>query len=103
MTQQKKEVMNKKLELLQSNHSGAMLLNNGMTVNYRVIRRQHDRLVYFTDRGIREMYKPQMNEEQRIQAADLKNIYSQEDGEERLKASGHIQITFLNNIERVLL
>lgn len=89
--------MNKKLELLQFNHAGAMILKNGITANYGVIRFDGDNLVYFTGRGLREIWAPNMTAAEKA-IADILKAKS----EEELKVSGHIAVTPLKDIEQVL-
>lgn len=89
-------------ELLRFNHAGAMLLKNGQTVNYGVIRIENEQLVYYTGRGLREMWQPTMTPEQRQHAQELQRIANDPHGEQTLINSGHIAITPLNQIERIL-
>jgi len=88
-------------ELLGFNHAGAMTLKNGQTINYGVIRKDHEKLVYFTGMGLREMWKPDSNEQEKKRAAELYKIYTEPGGEQKLIASGHIAITFFKDIETV--
>ncbi len=96
----KKEIQG--LELLRFNHAGAMKLKDGRTVNYGVIRITDKEVVYYTGKGLQEMWKPDMNEEEKILAAKLKKIGEEEDGEKLLKDSKHIAVTPLDEIERVI-
>lgn len=90
------------IELLRYNHAGAMLLKNGQTVNYGVIRVNEQEVVYFTGKGLREMWKPSMTQDEETKAKELRKINEEPDGEEKLIASGHIKITLLKDIERVI-
>jgi len=90
------------IELLRVNHAGAMQLKDGKAVNYGVIRIDEEELVYYTGKGLSEMWKPNMNEEEKIIAEKLRRIGEAENGEQNLKASGHIAVTPLDQIERVI-
>ena len=89
------------IELLRFNHAGAMQLKNGQTVNYGVIRTTENDVVYYTGKGLREMWKPTMTEEEKILAEQLKQIGEQEGGEQKLILSGHIAVTPFDEIARV--
>lgn len=90
--------MNKGLELLKFNHAGAMRLKDGRTVNYGVIKViNDDKVLYYTGKGLREMWAPDMTEEQKVEAEILKGKEKEE-----LMETGHVAITPLDDIERVL-
>jgi hypothetical protein len=89
------------IELLRDNHAGAMQLKNGRTVNYGVIRIQDNALIYYTGKGLREMWKPKMTEEERKIAEELKQLRNQEGGTEELIRSGHIAETPWEDIDRI--
>ncbi|MBA3986531.1 MAG: hypothetical protein H0X63_08180 [Flavobacteriales bacterium] len=90
------------IELLRFNHAGAMQLNDGHTVNYGVIRVNDNEVVYYTGKGLREMWKPTMTEEEKKLAGQLKQIGETEGGEQKLISSEHIAITSLDDIVRVI-
>lgn len=90
------------IEFLQYNHAGAMLLKDGNTMNYGVIRIDDKEVVYYTGKGLWEMWKPTMTEEEKVRAEKLKKIGEEINGEEKLIASGHIAVTPLDQIERVI-
>ncbi len=90
------------IELLRFNRAGAMVLKNGQTVNYGVISIDDKQVIYYTGKGLREMWKPNMNAEEKIEADRLKKIDDEPNGKEKLIASGHIAITPLDQIERVI-
>ena len=92
----------KGIEVLQFNHAGAMLLEDGNSVNYGVIRIDNEKVVYYTGKGLREMWKPDMTPEEKDIAEKLKKIGEENDGEEKLVASGHIAVTQLEQIMRVI-
>ncbi|HMH31604.1 MAG TPA: hypothetical protein VK543_01170 [Puia sp.] len=90
------------LELLQFNHAGAMQLKNGSTVNYGVIRINDKEVVYYTGKGLREMWRPNMNAQEKIVSEKLRKIGELTDGEQELITSGHIAVTPLEQIIRVV-
>ena len=87
---------------LQPGHAGSMELTDGSTANYGVIRLERDALVHYTGKGLRVMWKPDMNDEERAEAARLKAHLKEPDGEKLLIADGYIAVTPLRNIARVL-
>jgi hypothetical protein len=89
-------------ELLRFNHAGAMQLKDGRTVNYGVIRLNDNEVVYYTGQGLREMWKPNMSEEEKRHADELKKIGEEENGEQKLFNSGHIAVTKFEDIARVM-
>jgi len=89
-------------DLLRFNHAGTMQLKDSGIINYGVIRLTEIEVVYYTGLGLREMWKPSMTEEERIRAEELKKIMNESDGEQKLIKSGHIAITLLENILRVI-
>lgn len=93
--------MIKGIQFLKLNHAGAMVLKNGQTVNYGVIRIDSEKVVYYTGQGLGEMWKPDMTNEEQLRAAELKKTGSEPDGEQKLIASGHIAVTPLDQIERI--
>ncbi len=89
------------LELLAFNHTGEMELKDGRIVNYGVIRRTEDVVAYYTGKGLREMWKPDMTEAEKTRADELKKI-GEEKGEQELIRLGYIEITKLDDIARVI-
>lgn len=89
-------------ELLQFNHAGAMQLKDGRTVNYGVIRLTDNEVIYYTGKGLREIWKPNMTDEEKKLSDQLKKIGESENGEKELMDSEHIAITKFDDIERVL-
>ncbi|MDZ7775965.1 MAG: hypothetical protein U5L09_10420 [Bacteroidales bacterium] len=89
-------------ELLQINHAGAMQLIDGRTINYGVIRLTEKEVVYYTGKGLREMWKPKMIEEEQQRAAELKKISKEQKGEQKLIKSGHIAVSKYEEIARVM-
>ncbi len=90
------------IELLRFNHAGAMVLKTGQTVNYGVIRIEEDKLIYYTGKGLREIWKPDLSGEEKVKSEELQRIANSDGGEEQLIASEHIATTPLNQIERVI-
>ncbi len=90
------------IELLRFNHAGAMQLKDGRTVNYGVIRTTENEVVYYTGKGLREMWKPIMTEEEKKFAVQLRQIGEQEGGEQKLISSEHIAVTLFTDIARVI-
>lgn len=90
------------IELLRDNHAGAMQLKNGRTVNYGFIRITENEVVYYTGQGLHEMFSTNMTEEGKKQSDRLKKIGGEKDGEKKLIISGHIGVTALDDISRVL-
>lgn len=89
-------------ELLRFNHAGAMQLKDGKTVNYGVIRLTDTEVVYYTGKGLREMWKPNMTEEEKKRAEELKRIGEEPNGEQKLIGSEHIAVTKFVDIARVM-
>ncbi len=89
--------MSRGLELLRFNHAGAMRLRDGQTINYGVIEVIGDQVLYYTGKGLREMWAPDMTLEQTLIAEELKDK-----DKEELMESGHVAITSLDDIDRVL-
>ncbi len=57
-------------------HAGVMTLKDGTKVNYGVKRITNDMqtMVYYTGKGLREMFKPNMNEEEKVIATELQKL-----------------------------
>lgn len=89
--------MNKNLELLQPHKAGKMKLTDGTVSNYGVIRTDNENLVHYTGTGLREMFKSNMTEEEKVIAEKL-NAKS----EEELIQSEHIAVTPFSTIEHVI-
>lgn len=62
----------KEMELLRPNHAGALVLDDGSTINYGVIEIVDSKLRYYTGKGLREIWSPRMSEEQKLKAKALK-------------------------------
>jgi hypothetical protein len=90
------------IELLRFNHAGVMQLKDGRIVNYGVIRINDKEVVYYTGKGLREMWKPNMNDVEKKLAEKLIKIGEEEYGEQKLIKSEYIAVTPLDQIERVI-
>lgn len=91
------------IELLTPNHAGAMQLKNGSTANYGVIHIVESVLIHFTGKGLREIWKPVMTEEEQSRALELRKLFQQGQlGQAKLIASGHIAATPIAEIDRVI-
>jgi hypothetical protein len=80
-------------------HAGVMTLNGGTKMNYGVIRvtQNLSKMIFYTGKGLREMFKPGMSEEEKKKADELKKL-----DERTLMKMGYIgemaleKIKFLN-------
>jgi hypothetical protein len=88
--------MEKNLSLLQSNHSGVMVVRDGTYANYKVIRLEGDRFVHYTGRGLREMFTSETEDiakkAMKLLALDERNLI----------LSNHIAVTLFSEIERIV-
>lgn len=89
--------MSKGLELLKFNHAGAFLHIDGHSENYGVIEVDSEKLEYYTGKGLREMWSPNMSEEQKRIAEKLKLLSREEQIEQGLR-----NVIKLSEISRVL-
>lgn len=87
----------KGLELLRFNHAGALVLDDGRTINYGVITIEHDILVYYTGKGLRELWSPSMTPEQERLAEKLRALTPED-----LRTTGHVDSIPLERIRQVL-
>ena len=76
-------------------HAGVMTLKDGTQMNYGVIRvtQNLSKMIFYTGKGLREIFKPDMTEEEKIIAEQLKKL-----DEKTLMKSGHISEMLLANI-----
>ena len=58
---------------IKENHAGVMTLNDGTKVNYGTIRvnQNMSKLIYYTGKGLREIFKPNMTEDEKHKAEEL--------------------------------
>lgn len=88
---------------IKENHAGVMTLNDGAKLNCvmkRITRITHNqnrsKLIYYTDKGLREIFKPDMTEDEKHQAEELKK-----QDEKTLMKSGHIDEIPLSEIKEL--
>ncbi|MBL4652349.1 MAG: hypothetical protein JKY53_05715 [Flavobacteriales bacterium] len=83
---------------IKENHAGTMILNDGTKVNYGTIRvtQNMSKLIYYTGKGLREIYKPDMADEVKQKAKELKK-----QDEKMLMKSGHIAEILLSEIKEL--
>ena len=57
-------------------HAGIMTLKNGTQMNYCVIRvtQNLSKMIFYTEKGLKEMFKHDMTEEEKIKAIELKKL-----------------------------
>ncbi|MBI1224739.1 MAG: hypothetical protein GC192_05845 [Bacteroidetes bacterium] len=62
--------------IVKEGHIGVMTLRDGTQMNYGMkrITRNFTKLIYYTDKGIHEMLRPDMNEEEKAKAMELKKM-----------------------------
>lgn len=79
-------------------YSGVMILNDGTKMNYGVIRvtQNLSKMIFYTGKGLREMFKPDMTEEEKTIAANLKKL-----DEKTLMKSEHISEILLTSIKEM--
>tara|TARA_R110002050_G_scaffold299015_2_gene463555 strand:+ start:256 stop:522 length:267 start_codon:yes stop_codon:yes gene_type:complete len=83
---------------IKENHAGIMILNDGTTINYGTIRvtQNMSKLIYYTGKGLREIHKPDMTDEEKQKAEELKK-----QDEKILMKSGHIAEILLSEIKEL--
>jgi hypothetical protein len=76
-------------------HAGVLTLKDGTQMNYGVIRvtQNLSKMIFYTGKGLREMFNPDMTEEETIIAEQLKKL-----DKKTLTKSGHISEMLLTNI-----
>lgn len=81
---------------INEDHAGVMTLNDGTQMNYRVIRvtQNLNKVVFYTDKGLREMFRPDMTEKEKVKAKEFKKL-----DEESLMKLGCISIMELAKIQ----
>ena len=82
--------------------AGVMELTDGTTANFGVIRVEPYALVHYTGQGLRVIHKPDMNEEEKVEARRLKALLKEPHGQQQLIALGHIAVTPWLRIARIL-
>lgn len=83
---------------IKENHTGVMTLNDGTKLNCRAIRitRNNRKLIYYTDKGLSEIFKPDMTNDEKHKAEELKKL-----DEKTLMKSGHIAEILLSEIKEL--
>lgn len=83
---------------IKENHAGVMTLNDGTKHNYGTIRvtQNMSKLIYYTGKGLREMFKPDMTDEEKKKSEELKKL-----DEKTLMKSGHIAEIFLSEMKEL--
>lgn len=83
---------------IKENHAGVMTLNDGTKANYGTIRvtQNMSKLIYYTGKGLREMFKPEMSEDEKHKAEELKKL-----DEKTLMKSGYIAEIPLSEIKEL--
>lgn len=77
-------------------HAGVMTLKDGTQMNYSVIRITQNliKMIFYTGKGLREMFKPDMNEDEKAKAEQLKKL-----DEKTLMKLGYVSEMLLTNIQ----
>jgi hypothetical protein len=77
-------------------HAGVMTLKDGTQMNYGVIRVTQNltKIIFYTGKGLRELFKPDMNEEEKANAEQLKNL-----DEKNLMKLGYVSEIPFSNIQ----
>jgi len=77
-------------------HAGVMILNDGTKMNYGVIRitQKMSKIIFYTSKGLREIFKPDMTEEEKRKAIELKKL-----DEKTLMKLGYVSEMELANIQ----
>lgn len=90
------------VERLKPNTACSVELTDGSIISVGVIRVEPDKLVYFNGKGLRDIWRPNMDDEENSTADRLQKVFKEPDGEEQLKLMGYISVTPLAQITRVL-
>lgn len=77
-------------------HAGVMTLKDGTEMNYGLIRvtQNLSKVIFYTGKGLREMFKPDMTEEEKVTADELKKL-----DEKTLMKMGYINEMPSSNIQ----
>jgi hypothetical protein len=76
--------------------AGVMTLKDGIQINYGVIRvtQNLSKLIFYTGKGLRDMFKPAMTEEEEVKAEQLKKL-----DEKTLMKFGYVSEMAFSNIQ----
>jgi hypothetical protein len=79
-------------------HAGVMTLKDGTQMNYGVIRitQNLSKMIFYTGKGLRELFKPDMNEEEKVNAEQLKMS-----DEKTLMKLGYVSEMSVANIQAI--
>jgi len=82
--------------LVKEGHAGLMTLKNGTQMNYGVIRMTQNlsKMIFYTGKGLRELFKPDMNEDEKANAEQLKRL-----DEKTLIKLGYVSEILISNIQ----
>ena len=83
---------------IKENHAGVMTLNDGTKANYGTIRvtQNMSKLIYYTGKGLRKIFLPDMTEDEKHRAEELKKL-----DEKTLMKLGHIDEILLSEIKEL--
>lgn len=87
--------------LLKCNHAGVMKLKDGSSSNYGVIELTDNELIYYTGKGLRQIFKPYQTEEAKEKSLELHRIKDSENGISKLIETGHVGIIKLSDIHSI--
>ncbi len=79
-------------------HAGVMTLKDGTQMNYGVIRiaQNMSKMVFYTGKGLSELFKPDMTEEEKANAEQLKKL-----DEKTLMKLGYVSEMQFSNIQTI--
>jgi hypothetical protein len=80
-------------------HAGVMTLKDGTQMNYGVIRvtQNLSKMIFYTGKGLREMFKPDMTNEEKVIASDLRK-----QDEKSLMLLGNVSEIPLTSIQTII-
>lgn len=83
---------------IKENHAGVMTLNDEKKANYGTFRvtQNMSKLIYYTGKGLREIFKPDMTEDEKRKAEELKKL-----DEKTLMKLGYIGEILLSEIKEL--
>lgn len=83
---------------IKEGHAGVMTLKDGTQRNYGAIRitQNLSKMIFYTGKGLREMFKPDMTEEEKVKATELKKL-----DERTLMKSGYVSEMPFANIQEM--
>lgn len=90
------------IDQLKPNKACSVELKDGSIISVGVIRVETDKLVYFNGKGLRDIWRQDLNDEEHSTALRLQKLLKEPDGEEQLKLMGYISVLPLAQLARVL-